>query len=314
MAIAASLRRRVSRRSRATARLAAPTAVLVIGLAAASVASALPFNVGHRGYSAAYPENTLVSIQASFGAGADITEIDLLKSSDGEVVIFHDDTLDRTTDGTGPVSAKTLAELQLLDAGSWFAPEFAGEPIPTLVEALALQQQLGAGPLLLDQKSGLTFGAEIAAALAATGASASEDIMVTAWTLAQVADIQAFLPDTLILWTAANTALPAGMTLADMQAAGVDGFSVIYESYAAAPTFIDQLHALGMYAYAWNADVLFPETVQKMQDAITMGLDGYIVNDPALFESILVPEPGSFLLLAGGLLALARSRRPVRRD
>lgn len=232
-------------------------------LATASLAGALPLNVGHRGFSAAYPENTLASVQASFAAGADITEIDLLKSSDGHVVIIHDDTVNRTTDGTGRVDEKTLAELSQLDAGSWFDPQFAGETIPTLVEALMLQQQLGLGPLLLDQKAGLTFGAEIAAALAASGASALTDIMVTAWTLEQVMDIQAVLPDTTILWTSVNTVLPAGTTLQDMKAAGVDGFSVIFESYLAAPTFIQQLHAEGMLAYAWNADVLYPETPRR---------------------------------------------------
>lgn len=293
-------------RRRRVLRTGLAVAALLLG---AGAASALPLNVGHRGYSAAYPENTLVAIEGAFAAGADVVEIDLLKSSDGEVVIFHDDTLDRTTDGTGRVDAHTLAELQTLDAGSWFAPEFTGEPIPTLVEALTLQQQLGMGPLLLDQKAELLFGAEIAAAVLATGVSAVDDLWVTAWTEAQVIDIRAHLPDTFILWTGTNASHVGIGGIAGLQALGVGGFSFIFESYDANPGFLDAVHAAGMAAYAWNLDILLPETPEKMQAAIDMGLDGYIVNDPALFASILVPEPGASLLVGLGLLALARRAR-----
>jgi glycerophosphoryl diester phosphodiesterase len=279
---------------------------LVLALGQAGQVTALPLNVGHRGYSAANPENTLIAIENAFVAGADITEIDLMYSSDGEVMVIHDTTLDRTTNGSGPVGAMTAAQLQTLDAGSWFAPEFAGEQIPTLVEALTLQQTLGAGPLLLDQKAGLLFGPEIVAALAITGASAVDDIMVTAWDLAQVADIRAVLPNTQILWTA-NSAV--GIVIPDLLAAGVNGISVILETYPQVPGIIDDLHAAGMAAFAWNLDILLPETEAKMQQSIDWGLDGYIVNDPQLFASILVPEPATAMLVALGFAMFATRRR-----
>ncbi len=113
----------------------------------AGTAMSLPLNVAHRGYSEAFPENTLVAVEAGFAAGANVVEIDLLKSSDGEVVIFHDDTLDRTTNGIGRVDQTTLADLELLDAGSWFAPEFTGERIPTPAEAPAARpSRTGSSP------------------------------------------------------------------------------------------------------------------------------------------------------------------------
>jgi glycerophosphoryl diester phosphodiesterase len=276
----------------------------------ATAATSLPLNVAHRGYSAAFPENTLVAVEAGFAAAADVVEIDLLKSSDGEVVIFHDDTLDRTTNGTGRVDQTTLADLELLDAGSWFAPEFAGEKIPTLVEVLTHQQQLGWGPLLLDQKSGLLFGAEISAAVQATGVSAVDDIWVTAWTLDQVLDIRAHLPDTFVLWTGRNAGEVGTSGIAALQALGVGGFSFIFESYDTNPGFLEAVQAAGMEAYAWNLDIVFPETPEKMQAAIDLGLDGYIVNDPELFGTFLVPEPevdlGRLVLLALGLARYGR--------
>ncbi len=95
-----------------------------------------PRLVGHRGASEVAPENTLASFERARRDGADIVELDVRLTADGQVVAIHDDTVDRTTDGTGRVSAMTLAELRALDAGSWFGPDFAGEPIPTLTEVL----------------------------------------------------------------------------------------------------------------------------------------------------------------------------------
>ena len=92
--------------------------------------------IAHRGYSARAPENTLSAIEAAIEAGADAVEFDLHVTADGTPVLFHDETLARTTNGAGALSERTLAELRGLDAGSWFAPAFAGEPIPTFAEAL----------------------------------------------------------------------------------------------------------------------------------------------------------------------------------
>jgi glycerophosphoryl diester phosphodiesterase len=94
--------------------------------------------VAHRGASGTAPENTLASFRQAIQMGANFTELDVQLSKDGYVVLLHDSTLDRTTDGTGPVRNYTLAELKKLDAGSSFAPEFAGEPLPTLDEVIRL--------------------------------------------------------------------------------------------------------------------------------------------------------------------------------
>src|SRR5579872_1764811 len=95
-----------------------------------------PFTSAHRGDSAAAPENTLAALAAAWQAGATVAEIDVRMTRDGELVLMHDRTLDRTTDGHGPVSQHSLAELKALDAGKWFAPAFAGEPIPRLDQVL----------------------------------------------------------------------------------------------------------------------------------------------------------------------------------
>jgi len=94
--------------------------------------------VGHRGAAGLAPENTLVSFREAVRLGSDWLEFDVRLSADGVPVIIHDSTLKRTTNGRGPVRARTLAELRRLDAGSWFDPRYAGERIPTLDEVLKL--------------------------------------------------------------------------------------------------------------------------------------------------------------------------------
>lgn len=112
--------------------------------------------IAHRGYSAKAPENTMAAFELALAAGTDGIELDVHLTGDGEIVVIHDDTVNRTTDGKGPVGAFTLAELQALDAGSWFAPEFAGEKIPTLKKVLELLKDKDV-LLTIEVKTGLGF-------------------------------------------------------------------------------------------------------------------------------------------------------------
>lgn len=98
---------------------------------------------GHRGHSIAAPENTIPALEAAARHGADVCEIDVVLTKDNEVVLLHDELLDRTTNGKGWVSDLTRAEIQHLDAGSWFAAGFAGTKVPTLLEALEVSKRLG---------------------------------------------------------------------------------------------------------------------------------------------------------------------------
>ncbi|MDQ0273463.1 glycerophosphodiester phosphodiesterase [Cytobacillus purgationiresistens] len=88
----------------------------------------------HRGLSGRYPENTMDAFQAALEAGAQGIELDVQLSKDGQMVIIHDEKINRTTDGTGYVKDFSYAELRQFDAGSWFNPVFANQYIPTLEE------------------------------------------------------------------------------------------------------------------------------------------------------------------------------------
>src|SRR3990172_7158952 len=91
---------------------------------------AVTLNIAHRGASALAPENTMAAFEKAVELGADVIELDLHMSRDGELVVIHDDTLDRTTDGRGVVHELNLKDLKRLDAGRWVGKEFAGERSP----------------------------------------------------------------------------------------------------------------------------------------------------------------------------------------
>ena len=96
-----------------------------------------PLVFGHRGAMASAPMNTLAAFQLAVDQGADGVELDVHLSQDSQVIVLHDFTVEATTDGRGAASDLMLSELKQLDAGAWFADEFAGERIPTLDEVFA---------------------------------------------------------------------------------------------------------------------------------------------------------------------------------
>ena len=92
--------------------------------------------IAHRGASGSAPENTMAAFSLAVEQGAQVIELDVHMTADGYPVVIHDATIDRTTDGTGLVREKALADLRRLDAGSWYDARFVGEHVPTLEEVV----------------------------------------------------------------------------------------------------------------------------------------------------------------------------------
>lgn len=108
-------------------------------------------NIAHRGASGHAPENTMAAFQKAVEMKADYFELDVQMTKDGKLVVIHDTTVDRTTNGTGFVGDLTLKEIRKLDAGSWFSEEFAGAKVPTFEEVLdAFRGKIG---ILIELKS-----------------------------------------------------------------------------------------------------------------------------------------------------------------
>jgi glycerophosphoryl diester phosphodiesterase len=105
----------------------------------------LPRIIGHRGAAAHAPENTLAGFRKAQALGVAWVEFDVRLTADGRCILLHDDTIDRTTDGSGVAAEMTLDQLAAFDAGAWFDLSFAGETIPTFEEAIDLLGELGLG-------------------------------------------------------------------------------------------------------------------------------------------------------------------------
>jgi glycerophosphoryl diester phosphodiesterase len=235
--------------------------------------------LGHRGNSGRSPENTLASILQAFAAGSDHVEIDVRLSADGHAVLMHDETIDRTTNGAGAVSAQSLIALQSLDAGSWLDPAYATESVPSLVQALTAAA--GRGKLLLDVKSA-NAGASIRQALDTAGLGQSAVWVARNQDVAAAADFRRFLPDSGILWGAVPAELDAA-TFNALKSLGVVGFEVDYDTVTR--DFVQAAHANGLFVIVYT--VLDPDAALRMID---LGVDGIETDFPAMLDS-LMPAP-----------------------
>jgi glycerophosphoryl diester phosphodiesterase len=124
--------------------------------------------IGHRGAAARAPENTLAGLRRAKELGCAWVEFDVRLTGDGALVLCHDGRLERTTTGRGRISAQTLGAIRRYDAGSWFAPEFTGEIVPTLDEALSLAAKLGLSvniEIKADRGRAIATGTAVAAIL-----------------------------------------------------------------------------------------------------------------------------------------------------
>ncbi len=115
----------------------------LLGLLGHLMTALLPPIIGHRGAAADAPENTLVSFREAARQGAAMVEFDIKLTADGRLIVMHDDSLERTTDGKGAVAETTLEAIRGLDAGAWFAPGFKGSLVPTLEETTMVLAELG---------------------------------------------------------------------------------------------------------------------------------------------------------------------------
>ncbi len=234
-------------------------------------AGAPPTVIAHRGASSAAPENTLVSDEVARRGGAVWIENDVQPSKDGVPYILHDTTVDRTTDGTGRVRALTSAQLDALDAGSWFAPAYAGARVPTLTAQLADLRERG-GKLLLEIKGRHTH-AEVARIV--------QDIRDQGMTGRVF--VQSFDIPSLRYAHELAPELPIGLLRSTLDADPValaeeldlDAYNVSDAALSTRPRVVRDLHAAGVAVNVWTVD---SPARWKALDAL--GVDGIITNRP----------------------------------
>ena len=237
--------------------------------------------IAHRGYSEAYPENTIAAFEGAIGTEALMSELDVTLSRDRQVIVIHDDHLDRTTNDSGLVVQRNLSELKQLDAGSWFDQKFKGETIPTLAEVLRLVK--GRGLLNVEIKS------------SAYAPGHPEDAIEK-----QVVDLirrRRMIRSTVvssfsrpILEQLAAMKNPPALALISEEPAAdetlafcrrIRSFSWHPDHRIVTADLVEKMHRHHIRVYPWT--VKTPAELQRVQ---SMGVDGVIVNDPLLVESL----------------------------
>ena len=232
--------------------------------------SSLPIIEAHRGDSANAPENTLAAFRAAVALPVRWIELDVHPTRDGVLVVIHDDTVDRTTDGSGAVGELTLEALCRLDAGSWFDARFVGERIPTLAEVVDL-----VGPtdtrLNIEIKSpppGLDVAQPVVDLLRQAGKEG--EYVVSSFDLSVLLEVQALAPEI----TLALIGHGAGI-LAPALDHGLPWIHAYHGTLDQA--IIADAHAGGLRVNAWTVDD--PSTLASW---VARGLDKVCTNRPTV--------------------------------
>jgi glycerophosphoryl diester phosphodiesterase len=246
--------------------------------------------IAHRGSSGAAPENTLAAVRLAIRHDADVVENDIQRTRDGELVIMHDTTLDRTTDVEQVFPARapwnvgdfTLRQIKRLDAGSWFAPRFAGQEVPTLEEWVhAVGREAG---MLLEPKSPALYPGierdldkELRSLPAFNRALRGDRVVVQSFDHVWLRRYKDLAPD-----------VPVGLlygtdpTEAEVSAAATWAQQVNPALGAIEEDTVERIHAHGLETHVWTVNA-----GQDMYRAMQWGVDGIITNYPQVLRDIV---------------------------
>ncbi len=236
--------------------------------------------IAHRGFSGAAPENTLSAFKKAIEAGSDMVELDARLSRDRKVVIFHDNTLERTTNGTGKVSDHTLEELKRLDAGSWFSPAHSGEKIPALREVLELARDR---ILVNIELKAAGLGRHNIVDLADRSlqdveeAAMGDQVLFSSFDLSGIRRIREKNPGLpLALITASRWRMPADLITTRLLSALNCRKTILNAG------ILSKAHQQETKINVWTVD-----TEKEMNRFIAMGVDGIITNHPDRLIEVL---------------------------
>jgi glycerophosphoryl diester phosphodiesterase len=216
--------------------------------------------VGHRGAAKLVPENTLPSFEKAIALGCNATECDVRLTADGHLVICHDDSVDRTTNGTGKVSDLSLDQLRALDAGD-------GAVMPTLQELL---RTVAGRILLLCELKGEGTPAPTVAAVRAAGMEAQ--VVFTSFVIDRIAEVRALGNELRIAGIFSEPDYDILPRLVELRAEAAD---VHFRNLT--PEFVKAAHAHGLTCRGWN-----PDTVEDIKHTVALGVDSVSSNRPDL--------------------------------
>jgi len=227
--------------------------------------------IAHRGASALAPENTISAFQLAIDIGVDYFELDVMKSSDDSLMVIHDATVDRTTNGTGAVNAMTYAQLRALVADNNFGPAFAGEKIPTLHEALVLARNNGVKVCVEMKEPGI----EAAVVNTIQNTNMTNGVVVFSFTFSELQTIKSIDPSLKICF------LGGGLNQTDIL--NVNAIGGEYMGYGGVPSLVDIefARALGIGYFAWTINN--PDDMLRL---MSKGIAGIITDNPQTVKGL----------------------------
>ncbi len=231
----------------------------------------------HRGDSAHFPENTLLAIRKGCDIGVPMTEIDVHRTVDGAIVVMHDHAVDRTTNGSGAIAEMTLDQIRALDAGSWLSPDFAGEQVPLLAEALALCRERGMFLCIEIKQDGIA--PDVARVI--DECRMADDVIVISFDFDTVVAVRELRPAIAAGWLTGE--LDPGQLDAVISRCLSHGIMTVSAHHSAlTPEVVERCRLRGMTVYAWTIDA---GPVAKPYAA--MGVDVIASNDPRMMQEYL---------------------------
>jgi glycerophosphoryl diester phosphodiesterase len=223
--------------------------------------------IAHRGASSYAPENTFAAFDLAIAMGARHLELDVHVSRDGHLVVIHDDAVDRTTDGSGPVTSHSLAVLTTLDAGSWFDPRFKGERIPTV--SAVFERYKSQAHLHVEIKGHSADLAHRTVDLIRSHGMAAE-VTITSFQKAKLEETRAYAPELPTGWLVGEA---SDAIVAQARAMGLT--QLCPRAGTVTPELVNRLRADGFVVRAWGV-----ATEELMRQVVTAGADGMTVNFP----------------------------------
>lgn len=232
-----------------------------------------PIIFAHRGASSYAPENTLAAFDLAYRQGAEAIELDAKLSADGQVVVIHDQSVDRTTQGSGRVKEMSLAELKELDAGSHFDVAFKGEPIPSLEEVFAAFGQLLFINVELTNYASLMDALPDEVAGLVKRHKLSRRVMFSSFNPIALLRIHRLLPETPV----GLLALPGNNgTWARSWPGRIVPYQALHPALSdVTPTLVGKCHRRGKRVFVWTVN-----RVEDMRRLIEMKVDGIFTDDP----------------------------------
>lgn len=226
--------------------------------------------IGHRGAAGHAPENTAAALQRAIGLGVDMVEVDVQVTQDGIPVLFHDECLERTSNGRGALGRQPLRFLRRLDCGGWFAPRFRGEPLLTLAEALAICRGRVAVNVELKYFPTTPPGLERAVIHRLRVMGDEHRVIVSSFRWDALARCRQLAPE-LTLAVLARDRLASAMAAARrLRAAALH----LRTTLVTAPLMARARHAR-LRVHAWTAD--YPAEIRRLR---RLGVDGIVTNYP----------------------------------